>query len=52
MLAAGNLLNGSVGFGQPQKQIGQTGMPVYNVANACATGCNRVADSDHGDQGR
>jgi acetyl-CoA acetyltransferase len=39
ILAAGNLMNASAGFGQQlQKQIGQTGIPVYNVANACATG--------------
>ena len=38
ILVAGNL-RGSNRFGQQlQKQIGQTGIPVYNVANACATG--------------
>ena len=38
VLAAGNL-TGTGGLGQQlQKQIGQTGIPVYNVANACATG--------------
>src|SRR5258708_21109551 len=38
VLAAGCLMdNGSVGQ-RIQKQIGQTGIPVYNVANACATG--------------
>ena len=38
ILAAGNLM-GMGGIGQQlQKQIGQTGIPVYNVANACATG--------------
>jgi acetyl-CoA acyltransferase len=38
VIAAGNLL-GNPGFGQAlQKQVGQTGVPVYNVANACATG--------------
>src|SRR5688500_7689354 len=38
VLAAGNLMGGG-GMGQMlQKQIGQTGIPVYNVANACATG--------------
>ncbi len=42
ILAAGNLL-GSPGFGQSlQKQIGQTGIPVYNVANACATGATAL----------
>ena len=31
------------GFGQQlQKQIGQTGIPVYNVANACATGATAL----------
>src|SRR6188474_3651294 len=35
MLAAGNLMGGG-GMGQQlQKQIGQTGIPVYNVAKAC-----------------
>ena len=41
VLAAGNLMGG--GVGQPlQKQIGQTGIPVYNVANACATGATAL----------
>src|SRR5207253_744595 len=31
------------GIGQQiQKQIGQTGIPVYNVLNACATGATAV----------
>ncbi|MFC5831777.1 hypothetical protein [Nonomuraea insulae] len=35
ILGAGNLLGGAANFGQNlQKQIGQTGAPVYNVANA------------------
>src|SRR5689334_22545405 len=39
VLASGNLAEASGGVGQRiQKQIGQTGIPVYNVANACATG--------------
>ncbi|MGV3758112.1 MAG: thiolase family protein, partial [Actinomycetota bacterium] len=39
VLAAGNLMEAAAGIGQQlQKQIGQTGIPVYNVANACATG--------------
>jgi acetyl-CoA acyltransferase len=43
ILAAGNLMNASAGFGQQlQKQIGQTGIPVYNVANACATGATAL----------
>src|SRR5262245_18820834 len=42
ILAAGNLLGGG-GMGQQlQKQIGQTGIPVYNVANACATGATAL----------
>jgi acetyl-CoA acyltransferase len=42
VLAAGNLLGGG-GVGQQlQKQIGQTGIPVYNVANACATGATAL----------
>lgn len=43
VLAAGNLLGGASGIGQQlQKQIGQTGIPVYNVANACATGATAL----------
>jgi acetyl-CoA acyltransferase len=42
VLAAGNLLGGG-SFGQQlQKAIGQTGIPVYNVANACATGATAL----------
>jgi acetyl-CoA acyltransferase len=42
VLAAGNLMGGG-GMGQQlQKQIGQTGIPVYNVANACATGATAL----------
>ena len=42
VLAAGNLMGGG-GFGQQlQKQIGQTGIPVYNVSNACATGATAL----------
>jgi acetyl-CoA acetyltransferase len=42
VLAAGNLMGGG-GIGQAlQKQIGQTGIPVYNVANACATGATAL----------
>ena len=42
IVAAGNLL-GELGFGQAvQKQLGQTGVPVYNVANACATGATAL----------
>jgi acetyl-CoA acetyltransferase len=43
VLAAGNLMNAGAGMGQQlQKQIGQTGIPVYNVANACATGATAL----------
>ncbi|HTD51241.1 MAG TPA: thiolase family protein [Acidimicrobiia bacterium] len=43
VLAAGSLFNSQAGVGQQlQKQIGQTGIPVYNVANACATGATAM----------
>jgi len=43
VLAAGNLMAAAGGIGQQlQKQIGQTGIPVYNVANACATGATAL----------
>ena len=43
VLAAGNLMAANAGIGQQlQKQIGQTGVPVYNVANACATGATAL----------
>src|SRR3954453_14796958 len=43
VLAAGNLMAANAGIGQQlQKQIGQTGIPVYNVANACATGATAL----------
>ena len=43
VLAAGNLMGGAGGIGQAlQKQVGQTGIPVYNVANACATGATAL----------
>jgi acetyl-CoA acetyltransferase len=36
-------MNANAGLGQQlQKQIGQTGIPVYNVANACATGATAL----------
>ena len=42
VMASGNLI-GNQGFGQLlQKQIGQTGIPVYNVSNACATGATAL----------
>jgi acetyl-CoA acyltransferase len=43
VLAAGNLMAQGGHLGQQlQKQIGQTGIPVYNVANACATGATAL----------
>ena len=43
VMGAGNLLEAASGIGQRiQKQIGQTGIPVYNVANACATGATAI----------
>lgn len=43
VIAAGNLSGMGTGLGQDvQKQIGQTGVPVYNVANACATGATAL----------
>src|SRR6476620_1333410 len=42
VLAAGCMFSpGGIGQ-QIQKQIGQTGIPVYNVLNACATGATAV----------
>ena len=42
-LAVGCLVDAAAMLGQRlQKQIGQTGIPVYNVANACATGATAV----------
>ncbi len=39
ILACGTLFQASAGMGQQLLgQIGQTGIPVYNVSNACATG--------------
>jgi acetyl-CoA acetyltransferase len=43
VIGAGNLMGASGGIGQQvQKQVGQTGVPVYNVANACATGATAL----------
>jgi acetyl-CoA acetyltransferase len=43
VIGAGNLMAASAGIGQQlQKQLGQTGIPVYNVANACATGATAL----------
>jgi acetyl-CoA acetyltransferase len=42
ILAAGCLM-GQGGIGQQiQKHVGQTGIPVYNVSNACATGATAL----------
>ncbi|MCB9380642.1 MAG: thiolase family protein [Acidimicrobiaceae bacterium] len=42
VLAAGCLMGGG-GIGQQiQKQVGQTGIPVFNVSNACATGATAL----------
>ncbi len=41
IMAYGNLIGQSFGQ-QLQKQIGQTGIPVYNVQNACATGATAL----------
>jgi acetyl-CoA acyltransferase len=38
MMAAGNLYQTNMVGQNILKEIGQTGIPVYNVANACATG--------------
>ncbi len=43
VIAAGCLMGAGLGIGQAlQKQVGQTGVPVYNVANACATGATAI----------
>jgi acetyl-CoA acyltransferase len=42
VLAAGNLMGGGKLAQSVQKQIGQTGIPVYNVTNACATGATAL----------
>lgn len=42
VLAAGCLMGGGGIAQQIQKQIGQTGIPAYNVANACATGATAL----------
>jgi acetyl-CoA acyltransferase len=43
VLGVGCLAESGTGPGQRiQKQIGQTGIPVYNVANACATGATAI----------
>ena len=43
VIGAGNLMGGALPIGQMiQRQVGQTGIPVYNVANACATGATAL----------
>src|SRR2546429_5708175 len=43
VMGAGNLMEAARGVGQRiQKQVGQNGVPVYNVANACATGATAI----------
>jgi acetyl-CoA acyltransferase len=43
VIGAGNLMMAQAGIGQQvQKQLGQTGIPVYNVSNACATGATAL----------
>jgi acetyl-CoA acyltransferase len=43
LLALGNVYEANSHNGQRlQKQMGQTGIPVYNVVNACATGATAV----------
>src|ERR1700683_3243282 len=43
VLAAGNLRGPGGSMGQRlQKQIGQTGVPTFNVTNACATGATAL----------
>lgn len=43
VVAAGNVFQAASGVGQLLlQQIGQTGIPVYNVVNACATGATAM----------
>jgi acetyl-CoA acyltransferase len=42
IIAAGNLMGRGAIAQSIQKQIGQTGIPAYNVANACATGATAL----------
>ena len=43
VVGAGNLMSAPNGIGQQVlRQIGQTGVPVYNVVNACATGATAL----------
>ena len=43
VMGMGNMFQAMAGLGQSvQQQIGQTGIPVFNVVNACATGATAV----------
>jgi acetyl-CoA acyltransferase len=42
VIAAGNLMGRGSIAQDLQKQVGQTGIPAYNVANACATGATAL----------
>lgn len=43
VVVAGSQMRANMGIGQlVQKQLGQTGVPVFNVANACATGATAL----------
>ena len=42
VMAAGNLMGRGGIAQQLQKQVGQTGIPAYNVANVCATGATAL----------
>ncbi|HKK51591.1 MAG TPA: thiolase family protein [Myxococcota bacterium] len=43
VMAAGNLMGAARPIAQEiQKQVGQTGIPAYNVSNACATGATAL----------
>ena len=42
IMAAGNLMGRGGSAQQLQKQVGQTGIPAYNVTNACATGATAL----------
>ena len=58
IIAAGNLMGGAMPIAQViQKSCGQTGIPAYNVSNACATGATalrvvcmsiKAGESDYG----
>ena len=42
VMAAGNLMGRGSIAQELQKQVGQTGIPAYNVSNACATGATAL----------